>query len=233
MIAKVFCLLTVAVSISHGLVTHGGCPAAPATHMPHTRGSFDWVLGIPFSESTQSNLFVEVNPFNRGTLVILLLSWFKVELNIESDDGQCTRSAVGTATSKNDIKILKYRVSVVDKFNISSEETVFEEVRMWTEGQFLFIWSCVNLAENTHDEAVLLIWSSRPSNRSYPNLVNLREAAGKYLEEPIINAMMLTLMTNESVGGIPFKYCSAEESTFYFIIITLLFVCIVMLFTCL
>lgn len=234
MIAEVFGVLTVAVCTSHGLVNQGGCPTAPPTHTPKKRELFDWVLGIPFSDRTQSNLFIGVNPLTDEIFGILSLSLFEIELQIESDHSQCIRSAVGQSISGSSKQFRRYLVSFVDKYNISTKATVIEEVRIWSEGEFLFIWSCVNLSGNTHDEAVLLIWSLRAaSNRSYPNLVHLREAAGKYLAHQIINQMLLTLMANESVGGTKFQYCPAKESTSYFIIITWIFVCIVMLFICL
>lgn len=175
----------------------GGCPKVPSTHTLKKMDPLILIYSIPFSCNKPSYLFREVNGsdivsyrilFNRlessGLYEIVKVNHLPPPQNI-------CRSLV----TKNDSSLaLNSTIYIFPRTNLGCYNPFQEEIRVWFEGSFVFIWSCVETEDlMERNEAVIICSSAEISKYSTEDL---RAVAEKYVSKELIHAIDLSHPAN-------------------------------------
>lgn len=189
----------VAISLILQLVTTSGvklsgpCPTMPPTSR-YKRATVYYLLAIvPFSADHPSNIFKE----NAVSLA------FSGAFNAEPPEGLKVYfigfGIIGTfENNKNESFFL--RTIVMDGYEMETlcSVPIFEEVRIWHEGPFSFLWSCVNSqSQMEHDEALLVF---KTTNRFHET--ELLDVSGKVVSKVMMTHLKLVGDTQKQISYI-------------------------------
>lgn len=191
----------------------GPCPAAPNTHLPEINVQLypETILGIGFSDENPSHVFKEITSKNSHGFEILLQKMEQSYIvNISYTDYNrppiSMLNCVGTVEKNNNS--ISLETEIFETVNESNDivrkkchKKIRENIRIWIEGDFIIIWSCINGSKSRdHDEAAIFL-VNRPADNStsfvdrfyltYPDKVEemikrLKTAARKYLSLPLL-----------------------------------------------
>lgn len=158
----------------------GACPKVPPTH-----SYYDWdilgsqtFLGISFSAENPSHLFKEMNHstsfgFNIGLRVKgYLEKKLRITVTYSSNPHQGTFEGYGVLDSSNQsisLDTLVYEINIINSkdYPMKCITPIKENIRVWVDGDFVIIYSCINSTKtNHHDEAVILL-VSQPKDIDY------------------------------------------------------------------
>lgn len=203
---KILLLLIIKVFATKGVLLDGHCPTVPPTHyLPNNRtGKFyndNFVVrNVPFETGHPSQLFRERNhnlkakfSYNRNedNFYFILFYDLKDTLN------RYVRSNADVYPNDPEVLNMKMESEVCKEYEegyapkpFSCHNTSVDEVRLWFEGQFIFIWSCTDKSTYQHDEAVIIfgpedIYSDNPEDFDAA-IKNLKTTSQSFLHEPLM-----------------------------------------------
>lgn len=242
-----------------GIKLPGVCPSVPPTH---TRKPLlnDLVpniyFGLPFSEKHTSHLFKDINARTAPEFGVVLET-----SNIMDEVGGFDNALIAIKLiyqrrqySLSDVTVDALNQTLILKSSVfddpAAEETVAkwchqtisENVRLWYDGCFVIIWSCINTPDHHHDEALLLLASvepphSRKTNFTYCEYTNsamahgLNQTSRKYVGDAVVDWVDWSKEPRLGPDTRPFE-CPAMNSFFQFRALLFYVVSLAILYSC-
>lgn len=186
-----------------GVKLPGPCPKVPETHLTLHEGNkfHKLILSVPFTKGRRSALFLEID-VNDLLLVNfkahLMLYKFTIEYRQES------LQSIGNITfdKRNGQLRVKSRIytsgfSYPEVVGCHKPKTDF--VKMWSDDQFTVLYSCEDISEVEHDEAVLFAKNVESSDSDllfdlqkddfYKMMEELNSTARTYLSNTFLNTI--------------------------------------------
>lgn len=168
MSVRVSVILFLATGVS-GVLFNGSCPKAQGTHhsllMSISSNDFRRVLhAVPFSVETKSYLFRKKFGVNYG-LRVNFKNYNQEEYQVKlqySKSGHFVKgnSKLGGQGQSLTLKsgIYKHAFnSSIQGIRVECHQELEEQVRVWIDDDFIFIWSCQDRINGSFDEAVIVI----------------------------------------------------------------------------
>lgn len=144
-----------------GVILPGRCPSAPPTQPLIGEDNILILNGVPFAH--HSHLFQAHNISNTANLELTVGNSIHLYFDKDSKRGIVGRfEGIPTSYPSNNDS-LKFNSTVVTIDRNTREikrchDLLTEDIRVWADGHFIFIWSCEDVVGNKeHDEAVLIL----------------------------------------------------------------------------
>lgn len=166
---KVIIIFVLFISVT-GIKLPGSCPNVPPTQYNCTDQLYSEIIfGIPFSAARHSYLFHEINGrFKNSESVVLKFTLAGDQITSKLEwipETSLILRSIGNVTTQSPSILLKgtiYEQINDPKTGVSytpskCHKSIYEDIRMWCQGEFVLIWSCDNnTATEEHDEALIL-----------------------------------------------------------------------------
>lgn len=180
-------------AVGQGLLLPGDCPPVPATHFPENKDLGSSILhGVPFLTRRPSHIFKVYDlTHRRGALTKQNVNdSFNVNTNtVLRANCNITQYDAGFDQSLELRTIIHRNTEPV----VACNNLIIEDVRIWFEGPFTVIWSCVSAENHTmHDEAVLIITTLltyRSQKGIFAIMQELNKTARKYLSDSLLDTI--------------------------------------------
>lgn len=199
----------IVVCATEAIILPGSCPDALHSHSLPEFETFSIIYSIPFSANKSSYLFREI--------VARDIKYYKIHFFQSPVHGEHqivkyntirvdTRNTCTNVARANNASItLNSTISLKSPKSSQDLEcvgTIEEEVRVWFDGRYIFLWSCVDdESKEERDEAVII---GTVRDTMYPeyevdptkDIVELKEIASIYLSEALVNLVNLSYPDN-------------------------------------
>lgn len=242
-------LVIVCFTVAGGVILPGRCPIVPASHrFPNKNISDVNILRqVPFAKNTSSYLFHEMSPILLPGFVASFFNGDSVMLSFLYQDSPLGDSyALASAHMNSESITLNSTVYVrnITNFNVQyipmdCHKPIVEEVRLWQDGGFVIIWSCVNSFDGNHDEAVMMIEWGRAFYSDYnvfphtsENLLkSLKRTSQTYLSEPLLKQIDWSMFEynghpqSQTPPSRPFE-CSRKKLIDDFMVLSFIVICV-------
>lgn len=228
-----YLLLFVCAIRVNGVNLPGDCPNAPSTHhIPIDCSVEEVIRGIPLSTNDESFVFnfKEINSTSASEFAVVFASFeeeVEISLNIYFDTfvpGLQWHSKLQTQNGNESI-ILKGSAYVQHRKGpeeLKCFKRPIETVRIWYDGQFVIIWSCVGISTKQHDEGVIIARTKNNQQNPSDIMKSLQTMARKYLSESIMEKIDWSptiLKRNSKPTYIKTYKCLDRESLSPFIVL--------------
>lgn len=196
-------ILIIVFSFARGINLQGDCPKVPPSqsipwrlHWPH-----HIIRNVPFALDKPTHLFQDKDPTvisgftvqfvdNSQLAESIVLSFDLTEedpANLVRSIGDQTGGSYTLNTSIYKLDTSRNRYLPANCFNV-----IVEEVKVWFDTSFLFLYSCATLKNGTHDVALMILDLKDEFYNFYSNvslteggLRNLTKFAQKYLSQQL------------------------------------------------
>lgn len=179
----------------------GRCPFVPPTHSLNSAPRHQRILtGVPFLRD--SHLFTAINIIGAVKVIVRFGNETSAYLDHNPKALRILRCNITDyATEKDSFQltsaIYSYKWNRDTLLFTQCHDLLTEDIRFWVDGNFTIVWSCVEMNENEHDEAVLMLIEEPLSQRVdkllldpiwiQDKLSRLNDTARKYLSEPLLD----------------------------------------------
>lgn len=191
------CHLLLAPLLLYGVVTAiefpgSKCPEVPPTHKKtcfYTQT--DTIFSIPFSPGKPTHLFMEMSETD------LKENNYDIVVTANDDEAQGLTGFELFERGNRSALILDFvadnNFSFTMKSTYSDGNPIFEDVRVWCDEPFYFIWSCVEGKDETavHEEALIILKEAYTLSK-----VDLRSVSLKYLGSHLMGLINLEKEAN-------------------------------------
>lgn len=182
-----------------GVIFHGGCPVRPPTHslkspsnLSSIESFYDVIFNIPHSAINVSYLFkVPLLAWNTINFIGGVSNHKNLTLNLTPTHSKGNSFNVQSVVEYSD-QIIQIRTTVNFKTKpMSCIKPIREEIRIWYDSRYLFIWSCKENAQRTHrDEALIVCSESAAVHSGKEDAMDYRawtSLARKYVSQDMMN----------------------------------------------
>lgn len=204
------CLVLLSCRLVEGINLPGNCPKTPPSsqldpsRLSNLTSSYDIIRIAPFSSDHPSYLFKEFNvsfiPHYQMTFITDHVTVMQRVLCIVWHYN--SNSEYPPLDIQTSIEELGDEITLNSSINYDPESRsmcyiwITEKVKLWFDGDFLFIWCCVNAVNGTHDEAVIIIsmdlkysWDLVDKYAANKYLNRVKAIARKYISDQILNTI--------------------------------------------
>lgn len=220
------------VVVTEGLQLPGECPDVPRSHPLFDSGTFNKsseytatkLCGISFVDESSSYMFKNYNYYTVNLKFLkkknkLALPWLRIVnpsgwylfIKLEMDNTKITANSTITKANKHGVSSGK----------LGCYPFIFEHLEYWRDGNFLIFWSCRNLGDVGHDEALLVVSNESISYEAV--MKDLNVTLRRYLSGPILDRIDWGPgFENVTRYAVPQYDCSSQPTTPIMIIIVVL-----------
>lgn len=225
----------------------GKCPNVPSSHFfPITSKKdtdLDYIYAVPFSAETPTYLFLDIRTQDKSTYYLTQESSISSgeqnnTINLHYWNVEQRHILIKSVVNKQGDHVL-LNSSVLEKksggeyLGIGCLPPILEEVRIWIEDKITIIWSCVDLKDNSRDEALLIFHFDPTLHLGIPSKANrwtttiLQQVAKKYVSDALVQTMAVgkegNIDNREKIGFIPFACLVGKISLVIPIVMFLVF----------
>lgn len=197
-------ILIIVFSFARGINLQGSCPKVPPSQSIPWR--LDWshhiIRNVPFTFDKPTHLFQDKDPkiisgftvqfVDNSQLAESIVLAYDLTEKDPSNVVRCISDKSGGIYTLN-TSIYKLDTSTNRYLPANCINVILEEVNVWFDKDFLFLYSCTNLTNGSHDVAVIILdledeFYNYYSNRSMTEgrLRNLTTFAKKYLSRQLL-----------------------------------------------
>lgn len=196
-------LLLGCTSTVSGIKLRGACPVVPPS-ITLSQWSTTVLYSIPFSKDTPSYLFREITKSPIGTHKIRIMRTRVLQQHHIIKEQLSPTDSVhnicrGTGYFSNDSFHLESTIGMAsDNQSLPCFPPIQEDIRVWVEGCYIFIWSCVDSKDDDwRDEALIIVSIDDPKylreTKDPQNRTNeLRQLARKHMSRQLAQRIDLT-----------------------------------------
>lgn len=184
-----------------GISLPGNCPKTAPTHlMPEdSRREYHLIRLVPCSSDTPTHMFRKISLDKISELTFNVFGYKDYIVIKYKETNEVTPNVVRSSVVLNGEWITLNSSIQIEATSEQFEPNpcypaIEEDVKLWVDGDFMFLWTCRNTTHETHDEAVMIIavtynYYDYYRNRSLVEgiLSNLQVTARKYLSPDLLS----------------------------------------------
>lgn len=175
----------------------GLCPKVPqAQEIPEkfVKQNLQLIREVPFTKDQQSYYFNQIHNSYKAVISLHYNDNEDYSLTLQYENWKNGNNLqVGSSikiVNGSEFILLKsfMYTQLPDSLPLFCKHFIIDNVRIWFDGDVMFIWSCVNTTTSDHDEAVFVVVAGRkPDQEPWDILMSIKNISEKYLSQNLIN----------------------------------------------